>query len=225
MKAKLAVMIVLAGTTLWLTGCTTQEMFTIGDAQEDQLGYEILNTKSRTEIVAWASSDITLDQFNEIRLPNGWRKNQPRLSEMDDAFFDKSPSGSGSGDFVDEEHFGYIWRHVATVIESEIEMDTEGLLSGARVSKDHTLQFNGGRDVIVLISPEDEVYIRVTRDAGRTSETPTLPAGWRLGRVELVHDLVTTLPNPAIVIRAENEDSFQGPVMDLDISQVQIEQG
>lgn len=55
-------------------------------------------------------------------------------------------------------------------------------------------------------------YILVSRDARRTSENPTIPDGWMLEEIRLEDDLTILLPLRTTVIRADNQDSFQGPL-------------
>jgi hypothetical protein len=86
-------------------------------AQENkrqEVGYEILQIKSFNEIIAWASKDITREQFDALKLPLGWFKNQPREVEMDGAKFLNSP-GRKEGSLLRAKHFGHEWLHVATV--------------------------------------------------------------------------------------------------------------
>jgi len=183
--------------------------------EEDiKVGFEILNIVSFSEIITWKNlSDMTIAEFDSIEIPAGWMKNQPRESEPDGGFFDKSPIDSlPNGTFIRQEHFSFEWEHVATVIEASIPIDPEGLLRRNTIQKYHTVEFHAPRTVDLLISPEGEKYIRITRDANRTSDDPTMPEGWTLEPVDITEDLTLRLPNPTINIRCDNEDSYQGPV-------------
>ena len=180
--------------------------------QKERVGYEILQIKSLNEIIAWASKDITREQFDAIKLPLGWFKNQPREVEMNGAKFLNSP-GQQEGEYVRAKHFGHEWLHVATVKMAERKrLDPQGLLVGSTVLKDHVVQFDSGRKVVLLVSPKGEVFPRITRDANRTREVPKLPDSWRLVDHELARDTEFTLTGKTIVIRTDNQDSFQGPV-------------
>ena len=178
-----------------------------------EVGYEIMEVRSPTEIITWASAEMTIEEFEAIELPAGWFKNQPREIEMDEGVFHRSPSAEVDGEFVREELFGYNWTHVATVIETNIPMDDEGLLTGSTVHKYHQITYFEDRSVFFLISPEGEQFIRVSRDAGRTSDIPTMPQSWQ--HLEVANDQLLTLdlPENTWVIRADNEDSFQGPIL------------
>jgi len=91
-------------------------------------------------------------------------------------------------------------------------LDSQGLLSGNLISKYHEITFNAGRILHVLTSPENEYYVRISRDNGRTQEEPTIPNDWQEIEITITEDLTFQLPNPTLNIRADNEDSFQGPI-------------
>jgi hypothetical protein len=185
-----------------------------GQAQEQpkRIGYEILQIKSLNEIMAWASKDITREQFDALRLPLGWFKNQPREVEMDGARFLNSP-GRKEGSFLRAEHFGYEWLHVATVkMAGRKRLDPKGRLLGSKVIKDHLVFFDEGRTVTLLVSPDGKVFPRISRDANRTREEPTLPEKWRLIEYQLARPMEFKLTEETTVIRTDNQDSFQGPV-------------
>lgn len=172
-----------------------------------------------TETVVWIARSIpeaaTEAEFDALDVPFGWFKNDPRVSEPDASTFLRSPDASSEGEFVDEEHFGFLWRFNAKLLEADVPLDEEGLLRRSLVSKYHSVRFLAGRRLTFLISPDDEVYIRQTRSIERPSEPPTYPASWRLAEHTLEDDLSFVFPNPTVVIRADNGDSFQGPLSNL----------
>jgi pimeloyl-ACP methyl ester carboxylesterase len=189
----------------------------IGDAPaepdtEEIQGFEIFQVLSDGQMLVWLSSDITQSEFEALDLPDGWRKNQSRESDPDRGTFTRSPDAAEDGPLTEGDFFGFTWRHNATVIETGIEMDNDGLLNAGLVEKFHEIVYDSGRTVFVLLSPEGDQYIRVTRDAARVSDTPTLPDGWRLVAHVTPEQLTIFLPNPTLNIRADNQDSFQGPV-------------
>ncbi len=186
----------------------------VSHAQEKipvRVGYEILQVKSLDEIVAWATMDITREQFDALKLPLGWFKNQPRESEMDRGAFLSSP-GQDEGTHIKAEHFGFTWMHVATVRKAGTRLDTRGLLTACTVQKNHRVTFEAGRTITVLVSPKGEVYPRISRDANRTRDVPKLPDTWRLVEYKTDVTVDISLPAKTLVIRADNQDSFQGPV-------------
>ncbi|MEO0975075.1 MAG: hypothetical protein AAFX85_18460 [Pseudomonadota bacterium] len=176
----------------------------------DGTGFEILQF-TRNGIITWLNLEMTEEQFDAIELPRGWTKNQPRETDVDVGRFFSSP-GLPEGEFVDEVLFGYEWRHVATIVGYAEDLDEDGLLMASRVSKHHEITFLAGRTLTLLISPTGDIYPRVTRDLNRPTDTPTIPTGWRLTEYTIANDQVIALPTETEVIRADNEDSFQGPV-------------
>ncbi|NDJ75788.1 MAG: alpha/beta fold hydrolase [Chloroflexi bacterium] len=198
------------------TSGTTSDAGASTDSEEPSIGFEILQVVSPNEILAWVvQDDMTQAEFDALELPAGWLKNQPREASVDGGTFFRSPNGAAEGDLDVQEYFGYNWFHTATVTNSNVPLDDEGLLSGSYVSKYHTIIYDAGSSVPVLISPEGEVYVRIGRDAGRTTDDFALPSEWQTVEYTTPDDLVIQLPNPTLVIRTDNEDSYQGPVPEL----------
>lgn len=186
-------------------------------ATEHPVGFEILEIVAADEIKAWAGLEVTQEEFDAIELPAGWIANQPRETDMDGGEFARSPDAEADGEFDDQEHFGLQWRHVATIVETLIDLDGEGLLVGNRVRKFHTVSFHEGRALVILVSPEGDQYVRVSRDADRTTDTPTIPDPWRKVVCVIPDERTIPLPDEIMNIRADNEDSFQGPIPALDL--------
>ena len=131
---------------------------------------------------------------------------------MDAAVFLRSPGQSDEGEFTQQEMYGRRWVHVATVVSTDGPIDDEGLLNAATVAKFHEITFWAGTTVTTLTSPEGDRYVMVSRDFGRTTDTPTIPDGWTLESAPITEELRIMLPEQTTVIRADNQDSFQGPV-------------
>lgn len=189
--------------------------FVESEENSERMGFEILEIVSPTEIRAWISPEITYEAFEALEVPVGWRKNQPRESIQcggDDVRFTKSPDATMEGDILIQNHFGFNWFHSATVTETDIQLDDADLLEGFRVRKFHEITFNPGSCMFLLVSPEGDVYYRVGRDANRLSDEPTLPNLWRIEAYTTQRELVIELFDETLVIRTDNQDSFQGPV-------------
>ncbi len=182
-------------------------------------GFEIIEVQSPTSLRAWISNEITREEFNALELPDGWFKNQPRTGDPDVSRFLRSPDADAEGEYLDEELFGFNWRHSATVTQPGIPLDDQGLLAGSTVRKFHELTFRARRTMYLLVSPEDEVYFRIGRDANRQSDEPSLPDDWRLIEYTTPDELVILLAVENLVIRTDNQDSFQGPVAGVDGTQ------
>ena len=183
--------------------------------QEVRVGFEIMEIRSANEIIAWGNFEMTQCEFDAINLPLGWFKNQPRESMPDSAMFFSSPTSTVEGELVTNDLFGHTWTHLTTITQANIALDDQGLLTGSTVVKEHQLTFNPGSTLFVLFSPEAEPYVMVTRDAQRISDTPSIPTDWELVEYTTSNPLVFQLPSETLVIRADNEDSFQGPVPEL----------
>jgi hypothetical protein len=178
-----------------------------------RVGYEILQIRSFNKFVVWINTEMSPEEFESLKLPIGWFKNQPREADPDSASFARSPDASRDGEFTDKERFGHMWRHNATVIDRNVELpNDEGLLKGIHVAKYHEVTFNAGSTINVLISPTGQTFIRISRDVGRNSDTPTIPSSWKLSTIVVPESITFRLPNPTLNIRMDNEDSFQGPV-------------
>lgn len=187
----------------------------VASEQDERVGYEIMQILSTNEIIAWGNFNMTQCEFDALDLPFGWFKNQPRESMPDSAMFLSSPTSTVAGELVTSELFGHTWTHLTTITQANIALDEQGLLTGSTVVKEHQLTFNAGSMLWVLFSPEGDAYVLVTRDAQHTSDTPTIPTNWDLVEYTTPDELVFTLPSETLVIRADNEDSFQGPVPEL----------
>lgn len=188
------------------------------DEASENLGFEILEIISPTEIRAWISPQITRAEFEALELPTGWIKNQPREGgQAEDgpgsSRFLHSPDASDEGDILIEELFGFNWFHAATVIENGISLDEEGLLNGIRVRKYHEVTYAAGSTLVLLISPENQAYFRIGRDANRVTDEPGIPNLWQLVEYTTEEELVIELFDENLVIRTDNQDSFQGPVV------------
>ena len=60
-----------------------------------------------------------------------------------------------------------------------------------------------------------ETYVRIGRDAGRATDEATLPTAWEVVEIDVPDGFTAMLPVPTLVIRTDNEDSYQGPVNGL----------
>jgi hypothetical protein len=212
-RCRVGLLFILAG----LFGCSDGSDSKIEQEQE-RVGFEILEIQSPNSIRAWISPEITFEEFEALEVPPGWLKNQPRESAEcgpDDGRFLKSPDSTEDGDILVQEHFGFNWFHAATVTGTNIPLDDQGLLRGSTVRKFHELTYNAGSCMVLLVSPEGEVYFRIGRDANRVSDTPAIPNLWRLEDYTTPEKLVIELFDENLVIRTDNEDSFQGPVPEL----------
>jgi hypothetical protein len=184
--------------------------------EEIRVGFELVQIVSVDSILVWTNADmLTQEQFDAIELSDSWIKNEPREGMPNFAKFLRSPDANQEGDFTTAEHFGYNWLFNAQVVESDVALpdNEQGLLTGRYIAKYHEVTFNTGSTLSVLISPDGEEYILISRDVNRLTDIPIIPDNWELEERVISEDLILELPNPTLNIRAENnQDSWQGPV-------------
>lgn len=182
------------------------------DTAAPKVGFEILRFEGLNMSV-WVNKDMTIEEFNALDVSLGWIKNEPRETDPDSGYFSRSPFEPADDMYVEEEHFGYDWLYNAHVVDLSADVpDDDGLFTATMVEKHHTVIFNAGKTISVLTSPMGEQYIRISRDAERTQEIPTIPSAWQLSEYVTQTTRTFVLPNPTLNIRADNEDSWQGPV-------------
>lgn len=216
---KISTKLLLLFSLIYLIGCSKDDDVSPEEepvTEEVRIGFELVNIISPDSILVWTNEDIlTQEQFDSIKLPTTWRKNEPREGMPNFARFLRSPDASQYGDFTTAEHFGYNWLFNAQVIENNVSLpgNDQGLLAGRYIAKFHEVTFDAGRTLSILISPDGEEYILISRDANRTTDIPIIPDDWQIEERLITEELTLELPNPTLNIRAENnQDSWQGPV-------------
>ncbi len=181
-----------------------------------RIGFELVQIISMDSILVWANNEIlTQEEFDSIQITSGWQKNEPREGMPDYAKFMRSPDANEDGEFTTAEFFGYQWMFNAQIVDANAELpeNEEGLLAGRYIEKYHKVTFNAGRTLSILISPQGEEYVLISRDANRITDTPVIPETWQIQEREINDTITFDLPNPTLNIRAENnQDSWQGPV-------------
>jgi hypothetical protein len=186
------------------------------EPEDLRIGFELIEVVTSDSILVWKNQDnLTQEQFNSIQTIHPWRKNQPREGMPDFGRFLRSPNTDQEGDFVINEYFGYDWLFNAQVIENNVSLpdNDKGLLTGRYIRKYHEVTFNEGRKLSVLIDPNGEEYILISRDSNRTTDIPLIPDNWKIEERLTSEKLTLILPNPTLNIRAENnQDSWQGPI-------------
>lgn len=181
----------------------------VRDAEVGELFYELIDLQTRT---VWGTPDLTPEQFNALELPDRWAKNQIREGQTDDGRFLRTPDCDSDGKFTEEMLFGFRFQHIVNLVSTNESIDEAGLLHVNQVFKYHELEFHTDSAVSILESPAGTRYIMVSRDAARTTDTPNLPIGWSITDYDLTADLTVELFDVVDNIRADNEDSFQGPL-------------
>ena len=188
--------------------------------QDKQLSFEILQLVAPDNIIVWVNTEMDQATFDALLLPDGWFKNEVRESEPDRARFTRSPNATMDGPLIQQEWFGHTWQQNAVIIETNIAVDGQSLLRGNRVAKYHEVEFMANRTLNLLIAPNGDQYLRITRDAERSAESPRVPSTWRVGQYQTIEAMTLTLPNPTLNIRLDNKDSYQGPISPIPTEQL-----
>lgn len=212
----LAVFAVLIGvffllTTPWGSKTVVEDSpYEIELTSETRKGYEVIDLRTKS---VWLTTDFTSEEFEALKLPVSWIKNDSvRVGVADDARFIKSPGCSESGNYNVELMFGKEFLQVTELIDLGGYIDDTELLRMSRLEKHHELVYSTGSTVKTIISPEGSRYILVSRDANRTSEDFDLPTGWLFEEIIITEDLLVLLSGEIEVIRTDNNDSYQGPL-------------
>ena len=202
-----------------LCGCDNEDDANTNEEpanDEVRVGFELVQIVSVDSILVWTNSDmLTQEEFDAIEITSSWTKNEPREGIPNFSRFLRSPDATQEGDFTTAEHFGYNWLFNAQVVENGVALpdNNQGLLTGRYIAKYHEVTFNAGSTLSVLISPDGEEYILISRDVNRLTDVPIIPDNWQLEERVISEELILELPNPTLNIRAENnQDSWQGPV-------------
>jgi hypothetical protein len=203
-----------------LISCEKEESKAVPEEETEteikRIGFELVQIVSFDSIFVWANNEVlTQEEFDSIQITSGWQKNEPREGMPDYAQFLRSPDAEEDGVFTTAEHFGFQWMFNAQIVDMNVALpeNDEGLLTGRYIAKYHQVTFNAGRTLSILVSPQGEEYVLISRDANRITDTPVIPDTWQIKEREINESITFDLPNPTLNIRAENnQDSWQGPV-------------
>lgn len=218
MKRSMLILHLLLGLLLITTACQEDIVEPEPDppTEEKRVGFELIEIVSPDSIVVWVNNEILIQaEFDSIQLESGWRKNEPREGDPDGSSFHRSPNATEDGEFIIKELYGFQWMFNAQIVNPNVPLPENDsmLLAGRSIAKYHQVRFNAGKTIYVLIAPDGKEYIRVSRDANRTTDIPIIPDSWRIEERIIADNLTIDLPNPTLNIRAENnQDSFQGPI-------------
>lgn len=181
------------------------------DMGVSRVAYELFDLTTGS---VWATPDFTPEEFAALEISADWAKNQPREASISGSRFARSPDCGNDGEFTEAEISGKPMQHIANLLGPGQVFDESGLLFGNQVGKYHEIDYRTGDTLFVLVAPDGARYVRVSRDAQRTGDNPTVPAGWTLTSYTLTEDMTVDLSGSIDVLRTDNQDSFQGPLAD-----------
>jgi hypothetical protein len=174
-------------------------------------GYELINLVGRE---VWATRNWSPEGYADFSFPLSWlfwRKNDPRIALADSGQFLKSP-GCTDGHYSYMRAFGREFVQVVRLISINNRIEDLGLIRKTELEKYHILHYSVGRTVSILLSPDGERFIGVSKSLDRSSDSPTLPEGWTLTDYLLAEEIQIELLGKVSVLRMDNEDSYQGPI-------------
>ena len=164
-----------------------------------------------TQRVFLCQQAVTSTEVGDFEAPDGFAHVLAGAAQADMAFFARSPGASQDGPVATLALGGRSFAYVAQ------PAGIEELPSGAvdmTIDKHHATLYRAGRTIDVLDfgdgTAATPAWGSVDPDVALTSEM--LADGWALRRIELAHDLLAAIPNPARVIVLDGAFGFHGPV-------------
>lgn len=169
----------------------------------------------------WLSHEpLTTEQYEQLKLPEGFVKSGYGTGAMDLAYFRRSPDAPSDGPIQSMQIEGHLFMYVAR--PEKIEKAPDGGhyqgLKIIQVNKHHNLLFKAGRTVEVISCPDAMDYISVIASGSigfTESQQDTkrhLPKNWTSREITLETDLLVELPCPTRALFFNNGESFQGPI-------------
>lgn len=179
---------------------------------------EIMQLATRN---TWLSHEpLTTEQYEHLKLPEGFVKSGYGTGAMDLAYFRRSPDAPSDGPIQSMQIEGHLFMYVAR--PEKIEKTPNGGhyqgLKIIQVNKHHNLLFKAGRTVEVISCPDAMDYISVIASGSigfTESQQDTkrhLPKNWTSREITLETDLLVELPCPTRALFFNNGESFQGPI-------------
>lgn len=173
------------------------------------LRFELI--EAATTRVFICQAEVTATEVADFEPPEGFGHALAGAAVADMAFFARSPGADQDGPVDTVELGGRRFAYVAR----PIAFDT--LASGAAemtIDKHHAMLHRSGRTLDVLDFGDGTVATPAwgSTDPAAVVTDGMLDGSWRLRRVRLTDDLVTTIPNPARVIVLDRAFGFHGPV-------------
>ena len=187
------------GTPEWV------DNWTLGDG----LRFELI--EAATGRVLLSQESATATEIASFEAPEGFGHALAGEAVADMAFFARSPGAEQDGPVETVElggrRFSYIARpaRFETLAQGATEMT---------IDKHHAMLYRAGRTLDVLDFGDGTVATPAwgSTDPAAALTDAMLDRSWRLRRVRLTDDLLTTIPNPARVIVLDRAFGFHGPV-------------
>ena len=167
--------------------------------------------EAATSRVLICQAEVTAAEIASFEAPEGFGHALAGEAVADMAFFARSPGAEQDGPVETVElggrRFSYIARpaRFETLAQGATEMT---------IDKHHAMLYRAGRTLDVLDFGDGTVATPAwgSTDPAAALTDAMLDRSWRLRRVRLTDDLLTTIPNPARVIVLDRAFGFHGPV-------------
>ena len=183
---------------------------------------EVLDLEKNT---VWQSRrPMGKDSWAALELPAGCLKVGIGIGTMDGHYFRRSPGADDDGPVAEREFGGHPFIHCANPPPHGPEFPVGDDPKLMRVDKYHSLIFEAGTEVDVLLLPDGQEFVQVIAASptgggllqpesltGEGHELP-LPEGWVLRTEKIDARATIHLPHPTQAWFFANGASFQGPI-------------
>lgn len=173
------------------------------------LRFELIEAETRRVFICQA--EVTARELTDFEPPDGFGPALIGAACADMAFFARSPGAAGDGAVETVELGGRRFSFVARPLA--IDARASGAIE-MTIDKHHAMLYRAGRTLDVLDFGDGTVATPAwaSADPAERVSDQALDEGWKLRRVQLFEDLLTTIPNPARVVVLDRSFGFHGPV-------------
>jgi hypothetical protein len=130
---------------------------------------------------------------------------------MDRSTYHRSPGADADGPLETRDFDGILFVRTARP-DFPAPDPAPGYPHRVEVAKHQTIEFDAGREVLVLTLPHGETFLHVIEPPADDERERSLPPGWTVEARRLNEPLVVRLPEVTTVFFWPNGESFQGPV-------------
>lgn len=167
--------------------------------------------EAATKRVFLCQEEATAAEVDSFQSSGGFQHVLAGAAIADSAFFARSPGAEVDGPLETVELGGRRFAYVARPIG--VEAQASGAVE-MMIDKYHAMLYRAGRTLDLLDFGDGTVAAPAWGSVDPSVELTdgTLDPSWSLRRVQLVDDLLATIPNPARVIVLDGAFGFHGPV-------------
>jgi len=173
------------------------------------LRFELMEVDTRRVFIC--QTEVTATEVESFEPPDGFTQALVGATCADMAFFARSPGADHDGRVHTVDMNGKCFSYVAKPIG--FDMSASGAVEMV-IDKHHSMLYRAGRTLDLLDLGDGTVATPAwgSTDSSVAITDGMLEDGWKLRRVRLTDDLLTTIPNPARVIVLDQAFGFHGPI-------------